>query len=79
MMIAAADARPGYPNQCIGRLDEFGVGNGLDADIVRAVHHSCSHVDSFVTSSPDVLFVAHVFHPVDDLPVQHPTYLPTRC
>ena len=42
--IAAANARTCHPNQGISRLDDPGVGNGLDAHIVRAIHHSRSHV-----------------------------------
>ena len=42
--IAAANTRTGDPNQGISRLDDPGVGNGFDAHIVHAIHHSRSHV-----------------------------------
>jgi hypothetical protein len=29
----------------ICRFEEPGIGNDLDADIPRAVHHSCAHID----------------------------------
>jgi len=44
--IAAADTGTRDANQGVGWLDESGVGNRLDAHIVRAVHHRCSHVDT---------------------------------
>jgi len=31
------------PNPGVGRLEEVGVGNGLDTDIARAVHECSSH------------------------------------
>ena len=41
--IAAADGGAGDAHERIGRLDDPGVGDGLDADIARAVHHGRSH------------------------------------
>src|SRR5262249_7914938 len=41
--VAAADAGMGDAHDRIGRLDEGGVGDVLDADVAGAVHHGGSH------------------------------------
>ena len=41
--VAAADRGAGDGDEGVGRLDEAGVGDGLDTDVAGAVHDSCSH------------------------------------
>src|SRR6266542_5170546 len=56
--IAAADARTRDANQSVCWLDEPGVGHGLDTHIVRAVHHSCSHVEAVLPLLSAILVIA---------------------
>ncbi len=44
--VAAADAGARHPHQRVGRLDQMGVGNVLDADVAGAVHQRCAHSGS---------------------------------
>src|SRR5215208_5033956 len=41
--VAAADAGAGDADQRVGRLDEAGVGDVLDADVPGLEHYSCAH------------------------------------
>ena len=41
--VAAADAGAGDTDECVGRLDQVGVGDVLDPNIACAVHDSCAH------------------------------------
>ena len=41
--VAAADTGAGDANDGVGWVLEHGIGNVLDPDIVRLVHHSCTH------------------------------------
>ncbi len=41
--IAAADGSAGDDDEGIGRLNQAGVGDGLDMDVAGAEHHSCAH------------------------------------
>src|SRR5215216_1648116 len=41
--VAAADAGAGDADQRVGRLDEAGVGDVLDADVAGLEHYSCAH------------------------------------
>jgi hypothetical protein len=43
MEIAAADAGAGDADQRVGRLDDRGVGDVLDADVSGLVHNGCAH------------------------------------
>jgi len=45
--IAAADGGAGDDDESVGRLDEAGVGDGLDTNVAGAVHDSCSHVGDY--------------------------------
>ena len=40
--IAAADRGAGDGDEGVGRLDQAGIRDGLDADVTGAVHHSCA-------------------------------------
>src|SRR5881409_545082 len=46
--IAAADGSAGDDDEGIGRLNQAGVGDGLDMDIAGAEHHSCMHRVSYL-------------------------------
>ena len=45
--VAAADRGAADDDEGIGRLDQTGVGDILDADVAGAVHDGSAHVDSF--------------------------------
>ena len=69
--IAAADAGAADDYDRVSRLDDTGVGNGLDTNVAGAEHYSCAHNDlPLVSGGLDgpVLFVADLFHPLDALP-----------
>jgi hypothetical protein len=41
--IAPADRGAGDGHEGVGRLDEAGVGDGLDTDVAGPVHQGCTH------------------------------------
>jgi hypothetical protein len=41
--VAVADTRPRHAHERVGRFDQRRVGDVLDPNIARAVHHRCSH------------------------------------
>jgi hypothetical protein len=43
--IAAADGGAGDDDERVGRLDQAGVGDGLDTNVAGAKHDSCAYGD----------------------------------
>ena len=51
--VGSTDARVRYANDRVGGLDDFGIGNGLDADVARRVIYGCFHATFYCNRAPE--------------------------